>query len=60
MKYSKFPCAEHSNEPHKTEIVCTNGLHDFLSFISIAQKETFHSLFVLVTSNIKFGHLDHS
>ena len=42
MKYSKFPCADHSNEPLKAEIVCANGLHDFLSFISIAQKETFH------------------
>ena len=42
MKYSKFPCAEHSNEPPKTEIMCTSGFHDFLSFISIAQKETFH------------------
>ena len=37
MKYSKFPCAE---------IVSTRGLHDFLSFISIAQKETFHISFV--------------
>ena len=43
MKYSKFPCADHSNEPLKAEIVCANGLHDFLSFISIAQKETFHN-----------------
>ena len=60
VKYFRFPCAEHSNEPPKTEIMCTSGFHDFLSFISIAQKETFHSLFVLVTSNIKFGHLDHS
>ena len=42
MKYSKFPCADHSNEPLKAEIVCASGLHDFLSFISIAQKETFH------------------
>ena len=42
MKYSKFPCAEHSNEPPKTEIVFASGLHDFLSFISIAQKEIFH------------------
>ena len=47
MKYSTFPCAEHSNEPPlKAEIVCANGLHDFLSFISIAQKETFHTSFV--------------
>ena len=46
MKYSKFPCADHSNEPLKAEIVCANGLHDFLSFISIAQKETFHTSFV--------------
>ena len=42
MKYSTFPCAEHSNEPPKTEIVGASGLHDFLSFISIAQKETLH------------------
>ena len=42
MKYSLFPCAEHSNEPPKTEIVGASGLHDFLSFISIAQKETLH------------------
>ena len=41
-----FPCAEHSNEPPKTEIVGASGLHDFLSFISIAQKETFHIRFV--------------
>ena len=46
MKYSKFPCAEHSDEPLKAEIVCASGLHDFLSFISIAQKETFHISFV--------------
>ena len=46
MKYSKFPCADHSNEPLKAEIVCASGLHDFLSFISIAQKETFHISFV--------------
>ena len=42
VKYFGFPCAEHSNEPPKTEIMCTSGFHDFLSFISIAQKETFH------------------
>ena len=41
-EYSQFPCAEHSNEPLKPEIVFADGLHDFLSFISIAQKETFH------------------
>ena len=46
MRHSKFPCADHSNEPLKAEIVCANGLHDFLSFISIAQKETFHTSFV--------------
>ena len=46
MKYSKCPCADHSNEPLKAEIVCANGLHDFLSFISIAQKETFHTSLV--------------
>ena len=45
MKYSKFPCAEHSDEPLKAEIVFASGLHDFLSFISIAQKETFHTSF---------------
>jgi hypothetical protein len=45
MKYSKFPCADHSNKPLKAEIVCASGLHDFLSFISIAQKETFHTSF---------------
>ena len=42
VKYFGFPCAEHSNEPLKPEIVFADGLHDFLSFISIAQKETFH------------------
>ena len=42
VKYFRFPCAEHSNEPPKTEIVGASGLHDFLSFISIAQKETLH------------------
>ena len=52
MKYSKFPCAYHSNEPLKAEIVCANGLHDFLSFISIAQKETFHASFVQPCENI--------
>jgi len=26
----------------KAEIVCASGLHDFRSFISIAQKETLH------------------
>ena len=46
MKYSKFPCAEHSDEPLKAEIVFASGLHDFLSFISIAQKETLHVSFV--------------
>ena len=29
MKYSKFPCAEHSDEPLKPEIVCAIELHDF-------------------------------
>ena len=33
MKYSKFPCADHSNEPLKAEIVCASGLHDFLILI---------------------------
>ena len=42
VKYFRFPCAEHSNEPPKAEIMFARGLHDFLSFISIAQKETFH------------------
>ena len=42
IRYSSFPCAEHSDEPLKPEIVFADGLHDFLSFISIAQKETFH------------------
>ena len=37
MRYSKFPCADHSNEPLKAEIVFARGLHDSLSFISIAQ-----------------------
>ena len=46
MKYSKFPCAEHSDEPQKAEIMFASGLHDFLSFISIAQKETFHIFLV--------------
>ena len=50
MKYSKFPCAEHSDEPLKAEIVFASGLHDFLSFISIAQKETFHIGFVPITT----------
>ena len=52
MKYSKFPCADHSNEPLKAEIVCASGLHDFLSFISIAQKETFHISFVQSVKNV--------
>ena len=46
MKYSKFPCAEHSDEPQKAEIMFASELHDFLSFISIAQKETFHIFLV--------------
>ena len=46
VKYFRFPCAEHSNEPPKAEIMFARGLHDFLSFISIAQKETFHIRFV--------------
>ena len=46
VKYFGFPCAEHSNEPPKAEIMFARGLHDFLSFISIAQKETFHIRFV--------------
>ncbi len=46
VKYFRFPCAEHSNEPLKAEIMFARGLHDFLSFISIAQKETFHTSFV--------------
>ena len=46
MKYSKFPCAEHSDEPQKAEIMFASGLHDILSFISIAQKETFHIFLV--------------
>ena len=46
VKYFRFPCAEHSNEPPKAEIMFARGLHDFLSFISIAQKETFHTSFV--------------
>ena len=50
MKYSKFPCAEHSDEPLKAEIVFASGLHDFLSFISIAQKETFQIGFVPITT----------
>ena len=29
MKYSSFPCAEHSDEPLKPEIVCAIELHDF-------------------------------
>ena len=45
MKYSKFPCADHSDEPLKSEIVFARGLYDFLSLISIAQKETFHTSF---------------
>ena len=46
VKYFGFPCAEHSNEPPKAEIMFARGLHDFLSFISIAQKETFHTSLV--------------
>ena len=46
IQYSKFPCAGHSDEPQKTDIVFASGLHDVLSFISIAQKETFHISFV--------------
>ena len=45
-RYFKFPCAEHSDEPQKAEIMFASGLHDFLSFISIALKETFHIFFV--------------
>ena len=30
----------------KAEIMFASGLHDFLSFISIAQKETFHIFLV--------------
>ena len=45
-RYFKFPCAEHSNEPPKAEIMFASELHDFLSFISIAQKETFHIFLV--------------
>ena len=45
-RYFKFPCAEHSDEPQKAEIMFASGLHDFLSFISIAQKETLHVSFV--------------
>ena len=52
MRYSTFPCAEHSNEPPKAEIMFARGLHDFLSFISIAQKETFHISFVQAVSGI--------
>ena len=46
VKYFRFPCAGHSDEPLNAEIVFASGLHDFLSFISIAQKETFHISFV--------------
>ncbi len=52
MKYSQFPCAEHSDEPLKAEIVFASGLHDFLSFISIAQKETFHISFVRLCARL--------
>ena len=45
-RYSKVPCADHSDEPLKSEIVFARGLYDFLSLISIAQKETFHISFV--------------
>jgi hypothetical protein len=45
-RYFKFPCAEHSDEPQKAEIMFASGLHDSLSFISIAQKETFHIFLV--------------
>ena len=45
-RYSMFPCAEHSDEPQKAEIMFTSGFHDSLSFIFIAQKETFHIFFV--------------
>jgi phosphoribulokinase len=50
IQYSKFPCAGHSDEPQKTDIVFASGLHDVLSFISIAQKETFHIGFVPITT----------
>ena len=43
MRYSKFPCADHSNEPLKAEIVFARGLHDSLSFISIAKKKLYMS-----------------
>ena len=29
IRYSSFPCAEHSDEPLKPEIVCAIELHDF-------------------------------
>jgi hypothetical protein len=45
-EYFRFPCAGHSDEPLNAENVFASGLHDFLSFISIAQKETFHISFV--------------
>ena len=42
--YSGFPCAKHSDEPPpKQEVVFARGLHASGSFISIAQKETFHN-----------------
>lgn len=28
-RYAKVPCADHSDEPLKPEIVCANELHDF-------------------------------
>jgi len=29
MRHFMFPCADHSNEPHKTEIMFAKELHDF-------------------------------
>ena len=47
-RYFKFPCAENSDEHQNAEIMFASGLHDFLSFISIAQKETFHIFLSLI------------
>ena len=49
-RYSKVPCADHSDEPLNAEIVFASGLHDFLSFISIAQTWNFPYLFFLAAS----------
>ena len=53
MKYSKFPCAEHSDEPLKAEIVFASGLHNFLSSSPLHKKKL--SIFHLCVSVVDFS-----